>query len=173
MARFRLLIALGAIAIVTPVFGQQYSAQIGAAVSALPASNIPIDFRGSRYYFSDGSWFQQVVAGFVAVSPPPGIVVPGLPPNYTTVWVAGIPYYSVNDIFYAAAPGGFMVVPPPVQKAAPPPAELPAAQSAAALEAARGGFAFYYCASASAYYPYVSDCPEGWRSVPGTPPGAR
>jgi hypothetical protein len=170
--RISLLIALFACTLATPVLGQ-YSPQVSATISALPAGSIPIDFRGSRYFFADGAWYQQVVAGFVAVSPPPGIVVPNLPSNSTTVWVAGMPYYSVNDIFYAAAPDGFMVVPAPVQKAAPPPADLPAAQPAASQDAARAGFAFYYCASASAYYPYVSDCPEGWRSVPGNPPGLR
>ena len=31
---------------------------------------------------------------------------------------------------------------------------------------------WYYCPSAKGYYPYVADCPEGWRPVvPQTPPG--
>ena len=30
---------------------------------------------------------------------------------------------------------------------------------------------WYYCDSAKGYYPYVKDCPEGWRTVPATPPG--
>ena len=29
---------------------------------------------------------------------------------------------------------------------------------------------WYYCASAGAYYPYVSVCPEGWQHVVPTPP---
>jgi hypothetical protein len=29
---------------------------------------------------------------------------------------------------------------------------------------------WYYCESAGAYYPYVSTCAEGWRSVPANPP---
>lgn len=28
---------------------------------------------------------------------------------------------------------------------------------------------WYYCASSRSYYPYVSDCPEGWRIVPAQP----
>jgi hypothetical protein len=30
---------------------------------------------------------------------------------------------------------------------------------------------WYYCDSAKAYYPYVKECPEGWRTVPAAPPG--
>ena len=28
---------------------------------------------------------------------------------------------------------------------------------------------WYYCDSARAYYPYVAECPGGWRAVPATP----
>ena len=31
---------------------------------------------------------------------------------------------------------------------------------------------WYYCASAKGYYPYVPNCPEGWKSVPAQPPQA-
>jgi hypothetical protein len=31
---------------------------------------------------------------------------------------------------------------------------------------------WYYCASAKNYYPYVPDCPEGWKAVPAQPPQA-
>jgi len=49
--------------------------------------------------------------------------------------------------------------------AAPPTAPTPGAQAPAV---------WYYCDSAKGYYPYVNQCPEGWRSVPATPPaGAR
>ena len=32
---------------------------------------------------------------------------------------------------------------------------------------------WYYCESADAYYPYVQDCPGGWRSMPAVPPEGR
>jgi hypothetical protein len=32
---------------------------------------------------------------------------------------------------------------------------------------------WYYCDSAAAYYPYVQECPGGWRSVPAVPPEGR
>ena len=31
---------------------------------------------------------------------------------------------------------------------------------------------WFYCQSARGYYPYVTQCPEPWRAVPATPPGA-
>lgn len=29
---------------------------------------------------------------------------------------------------------------------------------------------WYFCTSSNTYYPYVKNCPEGWREVPATPP---
>lgn len=29
---------------------------------------------------------------------------------------------------------------------------------------------WYWCANPAGYYPYVSECPAGWTSVPATPP---
>lgn len=31
---------------------------------------------------------------------------------------------------------------------------------------------WYYCDAAKGYYPYVPSCPDGWRTVPATPPDA-
>lgn len=31
---------------------------------------------------------------------------------------------------------------------------------------------WYYCEASKSYYPYVSSCPAGWKSVPATPPKA-
>jgi hypothetical protein len=44
-----------------------------------------------------------------------------------------------------------VVAPPPVVQSSPPQY-------------------WYYCDSAQAYYPYIAQCPEGWRAVPPTPP---
>ncbi len=33
------------------------------------------------------------------------------------------------------------------------------------------GVFYYFCDSANAYYPYVAQCPEGWKVVPSAPPG--
>lgn len=42
--------------------------------------------------------------------------------------------------------------PQPIEPVAPPPAQV-----------------WYFCTSANGYYPYVSSCPDGWKSVPATP----
>jgi hypothetical protein len=31
---------------------------------------------------------------------------------------------------------------------------------------------WYYCDASKSYYPYVSNCPAGWKTVPATPPKA-
>lgn len=32
---------------------------------------------------------------------------------------------------------------------------------------------WYYCESINGYYPYTTSCPEGWKTVPATPPPAQ
>jgi len=52
----------------------------------------------------------------------------------------------------------------PQQPAAPPQASnAPAPQTGN----------WYYCESAQGYYPYVKECPSGWRMVPAQPPAPR
>jgi hypothetical protein len=34
---------------------------------------------------------------------------------------------------------------------------------------ARAGY-WYFCPSSGSYYPYVQTCPDGWETVPATPP---
>jgi hypothetical protein len=127
----------------------QYPAS-GDTATQLPADTVAITYQGSRYYFGAGLWFQQVVAGFVVVSPPAGIVVPQLPPSYTIFREAGVPYYRANGVYYASAPGGYVVVPQPAPQGS-----------------------WYYCDSAKAYYPYVRDCAEGWSVISSVPPQLR
>jgi hypothetical protein len=141
----------------------------GYAVAVLPAGHLAIPFRGARYFYHSGVWFQMAGSRYVVVRPPLGVLVPVLPPAYTTVMVAGAPYYYADDVYYAPAPGGYMVT-------EPPPA-VPAPQAAAPVQVAPPGGApsgnWYYCESSKTFYPYVSECKEGWRSVPATPPPAR
>jgi len=54
---------------------------------------------------------------------------------------------------------------PPVVVMPAPQASTPPAPSAPATQV------WYYCPSAKGYYPYVSVCPGGWKTVPATPPG--
>jgi hypothetical protein len=71
----------------------------------------------------------------------PGIVVP-----FGPYWGAYPAYPPV------------VVAPPPVYAQPSPPVAAAPPQY------------WYYCDSAKAYYPYVAQCPGGWRAVPPTPP---
>jgi hypothetical protein len=104
-----------------------YYANRGVYVGAVPGR--PYVVGGGRYYYSGGVWYAPRGAGFVVVGAPVGFFVPILPPFYTTVWVAGVPYYYANDTYYAwnAGQNGYEVVDPPSDQGAtttqPPPSD--------------------------------------------------
>ena len=121
---------------------------LGDTPTQLPAGAVPLTFHGSRFYYGIGAWYQQVVAGFVVVTPPAGIVVAQLPPDYSVLNVSGMPLFRANDVYYAASPEGYRVVPPPHAS-------------------------WYYCDSMRSYYPAVSQCSEGWSVLSAIPPQLR
>ncbi len=155
--------------------GRYYPAP-GYSVSILPPGNISINFGRGRYFFHAGAWYRPGPTGFVVVRPPLGIAVPILPIGYSTLWVGNVPYYYANDIYYTGGPGNYIVAAPPPASAttsSPAPyAEMPAPPANAAAPAQTPGI-WYYCESAKAYYPHVSECKDGWRAVPATPPAPK
>lgn len=81
------------------------------------------------------------------------------------------PYYSPYPYYpYAYAPP-VVVVP---QQAPPPPVyvEQPQAQVAPAgpPPSAQAANSWYHCDKPDGYYPYVKECPGGWKAVTPTPP---
>ena len=160
-----------------------YFPAVGYSVRVLPPGHVSIGFSKRRLFFHGGVWYQPGAAGFVVVRPPVGVIVPVLPPAHTTVRMAGSPYYYANDVYYVEAPGGYAVAAPPAgaepvavpaaPPVAPPPAPpaSPAPPAGATAQPAAG--MWYYCESSKSYYPYVSECREGWRAVSPTPPGMR
>jgi hypothetical protein len=68
-----------------------------------------------RFWYSGGVWYRPYGPRYVVVRPPFGVFVPLLPPFYTTIWWAGIPYYYANDTYYVwrDQDRGYEVVPPP------------------------------------------------------------
>jgi len=150
-----------------------YYPQFGYSVPVLPGGHIALTFRGNPFFFHSGVWYRRGGSGFVVVRPPVGIIVPILPSAYSTVVVQGVPYYYANDAYYVEAPGGYAVAEPPAgvdEAAAAPAASPPQAGPGGAPSASA---TWYYCESSKTYYPYVSECKEGWRAVPATPPQAR
>jgi hypothetical protein len=93
-----------------------YYANRGVVVNSVPVGGSWVAARGGgRFYYSGGVWYAARGPGFVVVGPPIGVFVPVLPPFYTTVWVAGAPYYYANDTYYTwvADQNGYEVVDPP------------------------------------------------------------
>ena len=87
-------------------------------------------FGGAHYFFAGGVWYAARAGAFVVVAPPFGVFVPILPPFYTTLWVAGVPYYYADDVYYVyrgPATGYEVVAPPPDAEVAavPPPGAGP------------------------------------------------
>jgi hypothetical protein len=146
-----------------------YYPQIGYSVRALPTSRVAVTFRGAPFYFQAGVWYRPSGATFVVVRPPIGIILPVLPPSYATVWVGAAPYYYADDVFYEQTTGGYQVVAPPAGYVEQ--GDVPPAQAAVPPAAPQSGSAiWYYCESSKTYYPYVSECKEGWKEVPAAPP---
>jgi hypothetical protein len=141
-----------------------YYPAIGYSVSVLPPGNVAIHFRGGSFWFHSGVWYRHAGPRYVVVRPPIGVIVPVLPPAYTIVYYGGMPYYYANDVYYVQQGAQYAV-------AAPPPSAEPAA-AAPGAPAAQSPGTWYYCQSAQGYYPYVTQCPEGWKSVPAAPPPA-
>ncbi len=56
---------------------------------------------------------------------------------------------------------------PPVVVVQPAPAPQPTAPVVQPPSAQN----WYYCVASKSYYPYVSSCPAGWKTVPATPSG--
>ena len=103
----------------------RYYPKRGHAVKELPHNYRVFNYRRSNYYFHDGIWYQPARIGFTIILPPVGLVLPLLPPFYTTIWVSGTPYYYADGVYYLwRADDRVYVVtdPPPEDKVAPEPA---------------------------------------------------
>lgn len=77
--------------------------------------------------------------------------------------VAPVPYY------YLDYPGPYYYPPAVVVPSAP--ASYIEQESPAGAAPTAG--TWYYCDASKAYYPYVKQCPGGWRSVPAQPPSSQ
>jgi hypothetical protein len=86
-------------------------------------------------------------------------------------WYYGPAYYPPA---YAYPPAYYyppVVAEPPVYIEQPPATYVPPPAPQAQAPAPQTGN-WYYCESAQGYYPYVKECPSGWRMVPAQPPAA-
>src|SRR5262249_3610849 len=103
----------------------------GVWVHDLPRERVIVTGSRGRYWYSSGVWYSYGPRGYVVVGAPVGVCVPVLPPYYTTVWAAGVPYYYANDSYYVWRDSSqqYEVVDPPNEDAAstdapaPPPSQ--------------------------------------------------
>jgi hypothetical protein len=71
-------------------------------------------------------------------------------------------------------PGGWYFYPAPVYPYPNPyvPPVIAVQPSPPVAQAQPQTQVWYYCDRPSGYYPYVTECPSGWKTVPATPPPA-
>lgn len=55
---------------------------------------------GARYWHYYGNWYRWNGYAWIVWAAPFGLLVPFLPPYYTTLWWYGFPYYYANDTYY-------------------------------------------------------------------------
>lgn len=85
--------------------------------------------------------------------------------------VGGIYYYYPAPIYPYPDPYIPPVVVPGPVVAAPPsaPAPMPNMPPAPTMQAQNLPSVWYYCEASQTYYPYVSECQAGWKTVPAAP----
>jgi len=81
----------------------------------------------------------------------------GFPGYWGAPYYAPYPYYYPAPVYYPVA-----VAP------AAPPVYVERSEPAAQQQGM-----WYYCEQSRGYYPYVTQCPGGWRAVPPAPAPAR
>jgi len=69
-------------------------------VRDLPRDRVVVSGPRGRFWYSGDAWYSYGPRGYVVVGAPVGFFVPVLPPFYSTLWVAGVPYYYANDTYY-------------------------------------------------------------------------
>lgn len=87
----------------------------------------------------------------------------GLPPATWNYQAPGF-YYPYGYSYRYSYPPAILLASPPVyieQNAASPGTDE------------QTGYWWYYCQSAQGYYPYVTECPQGWQRVAPQPPDLR
>ena len=109
-------------------------------------------WRGGRGFRHAGHGFRHGRHVFIR----PHVVFP-IGPFWTPYWGPYWEPYGYPSVVVTPVPQVY-VQPVPPTSVPPPPAPQPAQPS------------WYYCEEPQGYYPYVQQCPSGWRPVAPTPP---
>lgn len=106
--------------------------KIEPVIPKLPRGHVPAPWykedrrHKEKYYYHHGHFFRPYDRGYIYVAPPPGVVVPFLPPGFTTMIVGGSQYYYYQGNYYSRVPTGYLVVTaPPAAPVVPDPVPPP------------------------------------------------
>ncbi len=80
-----------------------------------PNEYYPVWVGGSRYYYDDGIYYNNVDGNYVVAEPPVGAVVSAVPSDFQPMVVNGVTYYVDNGTYYLHTANGYRVVAPPAQ----------------------------------------------------------
>lgn len=82
-----------------------------------------ISFRGTRYFVSEGQWFEQKGRRLVAIEPPAGVLVRDLPKGHSMHWIGGVPYFYADGLYYVWREGSrrYEILQSPPTAEQPPP----------------------------------------------------
>ena len=81
----------------------------------VPPGGHLVRHHNKEYFFHRGRCYRHGKNGYFMVAPPVGIITYSLPTAATTILIAGLTYYVVDNIFYRRVPSGYQVVEKPVQ----------------------------------------------------------
>ncbi len=94
-----------------------------------------------------------------------GVVIGG--PYWDPGWY--YPYYMPYSPYYYGYPYPAPIVTTPAE----PQEYIERSQERYSDDAPAPSGVWYYCRESKAYYPYVRNCPGGWRTVPARPPSGK
>ena len=94
--------------------GHRRHVDFGLSINILPSDCFRITFKGSRFYYHEGTYYSRRGRDYVVVRPPSGVYVESIPYYYYPVMINGISYYTSDGIYYVYTRRGYQVVAPPV-----------------------------------------------------------
>lgn len=87
----------------------------GVHTHFLPEGYVTVGSGWHRYYYYDGLYYTYVGGDYVLVSPPVGVYVNVIPPDFQPVIISGRTYYTDNGVYYILTRHhGYKVVRAPV-----------------------------------------------------------
>jgi hypothetical protein len=81
-------------------YGSLYYPRLGISLGVLPYGYYPFYWGSSRFFYSDGFFYQYDNNQYVVVEPPLGAAVNSLPKNASAITINGQQFYEANGVYY-------------------------------------------------------------------------